>query len=254
MEYVALGKSRLLVSRTAFGAMTLERLADDAAAGELVAQAYDGGVNFFDVARSVPQSEERLGRAIRPFRKDVFIATKTAARTIADLKADLYASLAALGVDCIDLYQLEREEGLPEKGGADGLVDELIDLRRAGLINHFGVVTESFDVANRVVRSQAGWETVQFPFNLLNSASVEPLVAQCAEKDIGFVAMRPLCGGVLRNIPLSLGYLHQFEHVVPLWGARTGEELQQILYFAANPPLVDEQFKEEAEKLRAFFN
>lgn len=52
MEYVALGKSRLLVSRTAFGAMTLERLADDAAAGELVAQAYDGGVNFFDVARS----------------------------------------------------------------------------------------------------------------------------------------------------------------------------------------------------------
>ena len=66
--------------------------------------------------------------------------------------------------------------------------------------------------------------------------------------------MRPLCGGVLTNIPISLGYLHQFEHVVPVWGARTEEELRQILYFAENPPVVDEQFLKEAEQLRAFFN
>ena len=239
MEYIALGKSNLLVSRTAFGAMTLDKLTDDASAETLISLAYEGGVNFFDVARSAPESERRLGKAIKPYRKDIFVATKTAARTISDLKADLHASLAALGVDYIDLFQVEREEGLPEKGGEDGLVDELIDLRREGLINHFGVVTESADVANRVVRSQSGWETV---------------VAQCAEKDIGFIAMRPLCGGVLTNIPLSLGYLHQFENVVPVWGARTEEEMQQILYFTANPPQVDEQFMEEAEKLRAFFN
>lgn len=254
MEYIALGKSQLLVSRTAFGAMTLDRLADGAAARRLVAQAYDGGVNFFDVARSSPQSEAWLGAAIKPYRKDIFVATKTAARTIADLKGDLYASLAALGVEYIDLYQLERDEGLPEKGGEDGLVDELIDLRRAGLINHFGVVTESPDVADRVVRSQAGWETLQFPFNVLCGAVAETIVAQCAEKNIGFIAMRPLCGGVLTNIPISLGYLHQFEHVVPVWGARTEEELRQILYFAENPPVVDEQFLKEAEQLRAFFN
>lgn len=254
MEYIALGKSNLLVSRTAFGAMTLDKLTDDASAETLISLAYEGGVNFFDVARSAPESERRLGKAIKPYRKDIFVATKTAARTISDLKADLHASLAALGVDYIDLFQVEREEGLPEKGGEDGLVDELIDLRREGLINHFGVVTESADVANRVVRSQSGWETLQFPFNLLCEKSAETVVAQCAEKDIGFIAMRPLCGGVLTNIPLSLGYLHQFENVVPVWGARTEEEMQQILYFTANPPQVDEQFMEEAEKLRAFFN
>ena len=254
MDYIALGKSNLLVSRTAFGAMALDKVTDGTDVEKLISQAYEGGVNFYDTARSSPLSEERLGKAIKPYRKDIFVATKTAARTIADLKADLHASLDALGLDYIDLYQLEREDTLPEKGGEDGLVDELIDLRRAGLINHFGVVTESADIARRVVRSQSGWETLQFPFNLLCETSVEAIVSQCAEKDIGFIGMRPLCGGVLTNIPLSLGYLHQFENVVPVWGARSEEEMQQILYFTANPPHVDEQFMEEAEKLRAFFN
>ena len=57
------------------------------------------------------------------------------------------------------------------------------------------------------------------------------LVKKCAKNEIGFIAMQPLCGGVLSNIPLALGYIHQYENVVPVWGARSAEELQQILYF-----------------------
>jgi len=254
LDYIALGKSNLLVSRTAFGAMALNKIEDSSEVDALISQAYEGGVNFYDTARSSPESERRLGKAVKPYRKDVFIATKTAARTISELKTDLYASLDALGVDYIDLFQLERNDVLPEKGGEDGLVDELIDLRREGCINHFGVVTESYDIASRVVKSQSGWETLQFPFNMLCDESVEQLAMQCAEKEIGFIAMRPLCGGILTNIPLALGYLHQFENVVPAWGIRTAEEMQQILYFTANPPVIDEQFRQEAEKIRDFFN
>ena len=254
MEYIALGKSNLLVSRTAFGAMTLDKIPDAADSDRLISLAYEGGVNFYDTARSSPESERRLGRAIKPYRKDIFVATKTTARTIPGLKADLYESLAALDLDYIDLFQVEREDMLPEKGGEDGLVDELIDLRREGLINHFGIVTESAEIAQRVVRSQSGWETLQFPFNMLCDETVEQLSVQCAKNEIGFIAMRPLCGGLLTNIPLALGYLHQFENVVPAWGVRNSEEMQQILYFMANPPIIDEQFKEEAEKVRAFFN
>ncbi len=254
MDYIALGKSGILVSRTAFGAMALDKISDAADVDALIAQAYEGGINFYDTARSSPESERRLGKAIKPYRKDVFVATKTAARTISDLKADLYASLNAMELDYIDLYQVERNDTLPEKGGEDGLVDELIDLRREGRINHFGLVTESIDIAERLLRSQSGWETLQFPFNMLCDERVEQLAMQCAEKEIGFIAMRPLCGGILTNIPLALGYLHQFEPVISVWGARSCEEMQQILYFTANPPVIDEQFKEEAEKVRAFFN
>lgn len=66
--------------------------------------------------------------------------------------------------------------------------------------------------------------------------------------------MRPLYGGLVRNIPLALGFLYQYENVVPLWGVRNIEELNQILYFNAHPPLVDEQFESEVENLRKFFS
>ncbi|MBQ3835614.1 MAG: aldo/keto reductase, partial [Treponema sp.] len=64
----------------------------------------------------------------------------------------------------------------------------------------------------------------------------------------------PLYGGLVQNTPLALGYLYQFENVVPLWGVRNLEELEQILYFNDHPPVIDEQFKAEVEKVRDFFN
>ena len=126
--------------------------------------------------------------------------------------------------------------------------------KTSGVIRHFGIVTESTDIAERVLYSDAGWETIQFPFNMLCTESVENLTRRFYEKDIGFIAMRPLCGGVLTNLPLALGFFLPFENVVPLWGARNPDELQQILYFTKNPPRLDEEFYAEAEKIREFFN
>ena len=83
---------------------------------------------------------------------------------------------------------------------------------------------------------------------------VQELVLDCREKDIGFIAMQPLCGGVVQNIPLALGFFSQFDSAVPVWGAHSQEELQQILYFTENPPVIDEKFEQELEKARFFFN
>lgn len=254
MEYIALGKSNLLVSRTAFGAMSLDETADADATSALVKQAYEGGVNFFDTARSAPESERRLGEALKDWRSDVFIATKTAARTADEIDADLHASLASLQTDYIDLYQLENMPYVPEFGANDGIVNKLLALQHNGVIHHFGFMTEQLSLAQAVLASTVPWETLQYPFNMLCTAEVESLAADCAKKDIGFIAMRPLCGGVITNIPLALGYLHQFENVVPVWGVHTSDEMQQILYFTDNPPVIDEHFNEEAAKIRAFFN
>ena len=76
----------------------------------------------------------------------------------------------------------------------------------------------------------------------------------CKEKEVGCIAMQPLNGGVMSNIPLAFGFLRQYENVVPVWGARSPDELQQILYFTKNPPRLDEQFYAEADKIREFFN
>ena len=254
MDYVALGKSNLLVSCTAFGAMSLDEADGADATAALIKQAYEGGVNFFDTARSAPKSEALLGEALKDWRRDVFIATKTAARTADEIDADLRASLDALQTDYIDLYQLENMPYVPEFGANDGIVNKLLALQHNGIIHHFGFMTENLALARAVLDSAVPWEAVQYPFNMLCTEEVEQLAADCAAKDIGFIAMRPLCGGVITNIPLALGYLQQFPNVVPVWGVRTSEQMQQILYFTDNPPVIDEHFNEEAAKIRAFFN
>lgn len=260
MEYVSLGKTNLLVSRTSFGAMSLdckeiEEHGDEAEeiAANLVHQAYDGGVNLFDTSHSRPVCEQRLGKSLHGIRQNILLATKTTADTADKMMVELESSLETLESDFIDLYQIENPSVLPEQKSSDGIYRRLIKLQNEGIIRHFGIATDNIDIANEAVESGL-YETIQFPFNILNAEQTIDLVKKCAQKEIGFIAMQPLCGGVISNIPLALGFLHQFENVVPLWGARSADELQQILYFDAHPPVIDEQFKEETAKIRAFFN
>ena len=113
MDYVALGKSNLLVSRTALGAMALANVDDDDEAARIINAAYEGGVNFFDTARCSPESERRLGNAFHgSIRKDIYVATKTRARTADEMAVDVARSLAALKTDYIDLYQLVQKTAL----------------------------------------------------------------------------------------------------------------------------------------------
>lgn len=253
MEYVSLGKTNMLVSRTAFGAMGLRELSCENAV-EMIKKAYEEGINFFDTSCVSPESEKFLGEALSSVRKNVFIATKSSAHTSDELSVAIDQSLTNLNTDYIDLYQLEKPIFLPENGGADGLIEKLINLKKTGVIRHFGITTESMEVAEKVLESEFPWETLQYPFNMLVGETVEQLTKKCYEKDIGFIAMQPLCGGILTNIPLALGYFLPFENAVPVWGARNMEELQQILYFTQNPPALDDKFREEAAKIREFFN
>lgn len=254
MEYVPLGKTNLLVSRTAFGVMGLDASMSVEDSCSLIQKAYNEGVNFFDSSMDKGENEKRLGEAAASFRENVIIATKSAAHSSEELSDAIGTSLENLKTDYIDLYQLERPNFLPEKGSDDGLLDKLMNLKEAGTVHHFGIVTESFEVAGQVLESDFPWETIQFPFNMLCGKTVEDFTKRCLEKNIGFIAMQPLCGGVLTNIPLALGFFLPFDNVIPVWGSRNMAELEQILYFTQNPPRLDEKFFSEAEKIRAFFN
>lgn len=255
MNYVALGKSNLLVSRTALRTMALANMADDEEACKIINTAYEGGVNFFDTSRSSPESELRLGNALHgSIRKNIYVSTKTSSLVSWKIQEDVESSLTALKTDYIDLYQLENPAYLPKEHGEDGVVSTLMDLKSQGIIKHFGVTTENFDIARELLNSSVPWETLQFPFNFLCSQDILELVFDCREQNVGFLAMQPLCGGIIQNIPLALGFFSQYDYAVPVWGAHTVDELLHILYFSENPPVIDEKFQEEIEKARAFFN
>jgi Predicted oxidoreductases (related to aryl-alcohol dehydrogenases) len=253
VEYVRLGKTDILVSRTAFGAMSLHDAADAETAGSLIRKAYDAGINFFDTARNEPDSEKLLGDSLHDIRQNVFVATKTSASSPQEILRDLDESLNAMHCDYIDLYQYEISGFIPEKDGRDGIYSALLDLKAAGKIKHIGAATEDYETAGKIVRSGM-YEALQYPFSMISPTATSSLIDLCAKFDTGFIAMQPLCGGILSNIPLAFGFLYQYENVIPVWGVRTIEELTQILYFNDHPPVIDGAFKEDVEKARAFFN
>ena len=251
MDYVGLGKSNLMASRVGFGAMSLKDIDGEENAAILIHKAYDAGVNFFDISHTVPESEKRLGACLHGIRQNVILSTKACVLDARSLAEDLEASLDALQTDYVDLFQYEVDE----KGLADfdQVVAQMKRLQERNKIRHFGLATENLDIAQKAIDFGL-FETVQAPFNMLIDGEGERLTKEAAQKDIGFVAMKPLYGGLVQNTPLALGYLYQFENVVPLWGVRNLEELEQILYFNDHPPVIDEQFKAEVEKVRDFFN
>lgn len=253
MEYVRLGKSNLMISRVAIGAMSLNKVEDEEKAAELVRSAYNQGINFFDTSRNTPDCEKLLGDALGDIRSSVMIASKTSAQSGAEIRADLEESLNAMHTDSIDLYQYESDRFMPEANGVDGIYGALKSLKESGKIKAIGLATQDIDIAEKAVTSGL-YDTLQFPFSMISPDETRQIVELCRENDVGFIAMQPLCGGILTSIPLAYGFLHEYENVIPLWGVQSQEELDQILYFNEHPPVVDEKFKEDVENIRAFFS
>lgn len=253
MEYVRLGKTDLLISRVAFGAMRLADASSDEEAAKIVRTAYDAGINFFDVSHQTPASEKLLGEALFDIKRNVFLSTTSDSKTSAELKSDLEESLMTLHCDTIDLYQLEINKFLPLPGGADNIYETLLQLKNDKKINHIGIVTTNLETAIKAVESDC-YETLQFPFSMVSADNTVELVKLCEAHDVGFIAMQPLGGGLLDNIPLAFGFLSQFESVIPIWGAHTLEQMTQILFFNEHPPVIDEKFHEDVERIRNFFN
>lgn len=253
MEYVRLGRSNLMISRVAMGAMSLNKVGSEEKASVLVRNAYNKGINFFDTSRNSIQNEQLLGDSIYDIRSSVVIASKTTAQSGAEVLNDVETSLGVMHTDYIDLYQYESDLFVPQANGPDGIYNAFLSLKESGKIRSIGIATQDLDIAKHAVQSGL-YDTLQFPFSMLSSEQTIQLVKLCEENDVGFIAMQPLCGGVVENIPLAFGFLHQYENVIPLWGAQSQEELNQILYFAERPPVIDEKFHEDVERIRMFFN
>ena len=253
MDYIRLGKTDLLISRIAFGGMRLDEAESADDAFTLVRKAYDAGINFYDTSRKTPESEKLLGDSLFDYRGNVLLSTSTTAKTCEEIKQNLEDSLMTLHGDYVDLYQFETDKFLPEPGRADGIYDFLLEAKKEGKIRHFGLITTNFDTAKKALASDL-YETLQFPFSMVSPESTFELVKLCEVHDVGFIAMQPLGGGLIDNIPLALGFLSQFESVIPIWGVKSQEQIDQILYFNEHPPVIDEKFNSDVDNIRNFFN
>ena len=247
MNTIRLGRSELMVTKTAFGALPIQRIST-AAAVKLVRRAYEGGINYFDTANMYTDSEEKLGLALKDVREKVIISTKSAATDKQGAMAHIENSLRHLGY--IDLFQFHNPAVLPDISDPNGAFAAALEMKEKGYIRHIGITNHRHHIAKAAIAS-GNFETLQFPFCYLATDVDLELVELCKQADMGFIAMKGLSGGLLNNAAACHAFMQQYEHVVPIWGIQRQEELDQWLALAESGTAMTEELKAVIEKDRA---
>ena len=245
---VTLGSTGITVPKNSFGALPIQRISNEDAV-LLVRKAYDGGMRFFDTARAYSNSEEKLGEAFEGIREKVYIATKTGAQNAEDFWKDLETSLKNLRTDYIDIYQFHNPAFVPKPGDESGLYDAALEAKRQGKIRHIGITNHRLHVAEEAILSGL-YETLQFPFCYISGEQEQKLVNLCKEKDMGFIAMKALSGGLITNSAAAYAFLAQFDNVLPIWGIQREKELDEFLSYIEYPPTMTEEIKNIISKDR----
>ena len=206
MEYRILGKTGLSVSRMGFGGIPIQKI-DAEGTKTLLAHLADMGVNYIDTARGYTVSEEYIGYAIEDCRDRFILATKSMARDREGMARDIEISLKNLRTDHIELYQIHNPsmaqlDAVLAPGGA---LEALLEAKAAGKIGHIGLTAHSKEVFARALTLDV-IETVMFPYNPVETQG-EELIALCHEKNVGFIAMKPLAGGAIEDASLALRFI-----------------------------------------------
>ena len=242
MEYVRLGNTGLLVSRLCLGCMSFgdaskgwhRWILDEEASRPVLRRAVEAGINFFDTANiyAAGSSEEVTGKALKDFarRDEIVIATKAHGRwgkgpnqSGLSRKALFQAiddSLARLGTDYVDLYQIHRwDDGTP----IEETLEALNDIVRAGKARYIGASSMhawQFHKALNLSRER-GWArfvSMQNHVNLLYREEEREMLPLCRDQGIGVIPWSPLARGVLTRP----------------WGSETarsqGDKIQVSLY------------------------
>jgi aryl-alcohol dehydrogenase-like predicted oxidoreductase len=210
---VRLGITELEVSPVAFGTWQLGGdwgQFDEVAAATAIRSAYELGINFFDSAQAYGfgAAERLLGRALRGeldrHRDEVVIATKGGLRiderhglvrdsSPAWLRRGVDQSLAALGVDHIDLYQIHWPDPQTPPAETAEALEQLVEV---GKIRHVGVSNFTAAQMAEFARTRPV-ETLQPPYHLFRRDIEADLLPYADEHDIGVLVYGPLAHGLL---------------------------------------------------------
>lgn len=197
MQKRRLGRTSEYLSMVGFGGIVVanERQED---ADRYVAKAVEErGINYFDVAPSYGNAEERLGPALESYRDSVFLACKTGERDADGAEEELQQSLKRLRTDHFDLYQfhgLRKMEEVDTIMGPGGALETFLKARERGLIRYIGFSAHSEEPAIAMME-RFEFDTILFPFNWVcwHQGKFGPRVLEKAkENGLGILALKSL--------------------------------------------------------------
>ncbi len=216
MEYVNLGATGLRVSRICLGMMSYgahesrKWAIDEAAAEPIVRRAVEGGVIFFDTADVYTggESEVVTGRLLSKLfgtREEYVLATKVHGRTMPGengaglsrkhILASIDASLARLGLDYVDLYQIHRFD---PRTPIEETMEALYDVVRAGKARYIGASSMwAWQFAKAQSVAPTPFVSMQNHYNLVYREEEREMIPQCIDQGVGVLPWSPLARGLL---------------------------------------------------------
>ena len=212
MEYRNLGRSGLQVSVVGLGCNNFGGRLDEAQTKAVIDQCIDEGITMFDTSDIYGgrgKSEEFMGPALKPHRRNIVIATKCAAQmgegpywsglSRKYIVEAVEASLRRLQTDYIDLFQVHFPD---PKTPIDETLHALDDLVRDGKIRYIGNSNfKAWQVveADWVSRSEhmSRFISAQNEYSLLQRGPEAELIPACEQYGVGLLPFFPLASGFL---------------------------------------------------------
>jgi predicted aldo/keto reductase-like oxidoreductase len=223
-------------------------------------RAYELGVNYFDCARLYfnGKSEEVYGEVLKPFRKSIFLTTKSALRTRKGAEEDLAKSLRALRTDYVDLWQIHQVSEMHEVDeifAPGGAIEAFEAAKKAGKCRFIGFTGHRDpDVHLEMLKRYHKYDTIIMPLNPADPSylSFEKKVLPVAvERGMGIQAIKSTANAGLlpvMHVRDCLSYVLSLPvHCVPLGCTTVGQIEDDARIAKEFKPITAEQ----AEKLRA---
>jgi predicted aldo/keto reductase-like oxidoreductase len=249
--YRVLGKTGMKVKRIGFGAIPIQRL-EQAESDRVVHTAVEQGINFFDTARVYSNSEERLGRVLKTCRNQVYITTKTMARSGKLTIEDLDTSLRHLQTETIDLYlchNIGSEEQLQQVLAPGSTLEIMENARQHGKIRHIGLSGHKPWIVKKALEAYP-FAVIEIPLNYIETSCLEELVPFARRQECGIIAMKPIAGGAIKGVTENLRFILTQGADVAIPGMDSPEQVKENLSVldCLIPPTEQEIKKLENEK------
>jgi len=166
MQYRTFGRTGFEISAVSYGGIVSMNDGQDAS-DRYVSWAVDRGVNYFDVAPSYGDAQEKLGNSLVPYRNRIRLACKTVERRLDAAEKEMRESLQMLHTDHFDVYQLHAISSMEDVDiafGPGGVMEMMRELKEKGIAANLGITAHNEDAALKALEL-FDFDTVLFPFN-----------------------------------------------------------------------------------------
>jgi len=171
---------------------------------EIIQRAYDLGINYFDTSPMYGPSEDYYGKALKGFRKKIFLASKTDKRDRDGALKDIEKSLKRLKTDYLDLWQihhLDDMKELDELSGNSGALKACEEMKEQGVIKFCGLTGHEHPDVLLEMMDRHDFDTILCPVNAgdchMNPSFADTVLKKAAKKKMGIIGMKVFSQGFI---------------------------------------------------------